>query len=283
MTRKVVLVTGGARGIGASIALHFAEAGFDVAIGDLGVSADWSYELASESDAAAVLASIAAVRAQGTGETLDDTPPDGSNEGAGLAVALDVTQPESCRAAVDAVLDRYGRLDVLCNNAGLVQSGPLGSYDPDTLERLLAVNVKGIFYMSQAAEAALRESRGAIVNTASIAGKQGYANMSAYCATKFAAIGITQSLAHELAEAGIRVNALCPGIVGTAMWIEHLMRDESPDREEREAQFEARMAERIPLGHPQTPNDMGRAAVFLATEENITGISLSVAGGLEMA
>ena len=184
--------------------------------------------------------------------------------------------------AVAATLESFGRLDVLVNNAGLVQSGPLSSYDPATLERLFAVNVMGGFYMTQAAEEALKASKGAVINIASIAGKKGYPNMSAYCATKFAVVGFTQSMAQELAEHGVRVNALCPGIVGTAMWIDHLLADTSHERGAREREFERRMIERIPLSRPQTVEDMGRAAVFLATEHNVTGVALSVSGGLEM-
>ena len=100
--------------------------------------------------------------------------------------------------------------------------------------------------------------------------------MSAYCASKFAVIGLTQSLALEFAPEGIRVNAICPGIVGTAMWMDHLMANQG------EAAFENRMAELIPMGHPQEASDMGEAAVYLATARNVTGISLSVAGGLQM-
>jgi meso-butanediol dehydrogenase/(S,S)-butanediol dehydrogenase/diacetyl reductase len=120
------------------------------------------------------------------------------------------------------------------------------------------------------------------VNTASIAGKKGYADMSAYCGSKFAAIGITQSLANEFAPSGIRVNAICPGIVGTAMWLEHLMPSNTTDIDEKNRDFEDAMAERIPMGRPQTVEDMGQAALYLATARNVTGVALSVAGGIEM-
>ena len=100
--------------------------------------------------------------------------------------------------------------------------------------------------------------------------------MSAYCASKFAAIGLTQSFAQEFASDGIRVNALCPGIVGTAMWLDHLMANEGEDA------FQKRMKDLIPLGRPQTEDDMGQAAVYLASAPNVTGIAHTVAGGLEM-
>ena len=137
--------------------------------------------------------------------------------------------------------------------------------------------------MSKAGVPELKNSDNAcIINTASIAGKSGYANMSAYCGSKFAAIGITQSLASELAPEGIRVNAICPGMVGTAMWLDHLLPTNAVEHSQKNEEFEKMMQERIPLGRSQTPEDMGEAALYLATAKNVTGISLSVSGGFEM-
>jgi meso-butanediol dehydrogenase/(S,S)-butanediol dehydrogenase/diacetyl reductase len=107
--------------------------------------------------------------------------------------------------------------------------------------------------------------------------------MSAYCGSKFAAIGITQSLAAELAPFNIRVNALCPGIVGTAMWLEHLLPSNTHDQAEKNRNFEQQVNGIIPLGRPQTVADMGQAALYLATAPNVTGIALNVAGGMTMS
>ena len=172
----------------------------------------------------------------------------------------------------------FGGLDVLANNAGVVASGPIESFAESDWDGIFDVNVKGIFNMTVAALDALKASPdAAVINTASIAGKRGSGNLAAYCASKFAAVGLTQSLAQEFAPHNIRVNAICPGIVGTAMWLDHLMANEG------EAAFEERMQELIPLGRPQDTKDMGEAAVYLATAPNVTGISLSVAGGFEMS
>ena len=131
--------------------------------------------------------------------------------------------------------------------------------------------------MTQAALASLRQSAdAAIINTASIAGKRGAARLAAYCGSKFAVVGITQSFALEFARDGIRVNAICPGMVGTAMWFDHLMANQG------EAAFETRMEDLIPLGRPQTVEDMGQAAVYLATAPNVSGVALNVAGAYEM-
>ncbi len=261
---KTALVTGGARGIGAGIVGRLANAGVNVAVGDIGVGQsgdDWRYQLASESDLAQTLA---------LGDNIH-------------ALHLDVTDSASCADAVAATVERFGQLDILVNNAGVVDSGPVVTFDEAAWDRIFAVNSNGIFLMTQAALPALRNADNAcIVNTASIAGKKGYPNMSAYCGSKFAAIGITQSLAAELAGDNIRVNAICPGMVGTAMWLDHLLPTNATSSAQKEEEFTAAMQATIPLGRPQTVEDMGDAVVYLASAENVSGIALAVAGGFEM-
>lgn len=262
---KVVLVTGGARGIGLGIVHAFAAAGHRVMIGDLGGQSDWNYAL---SDADELKQAVATESAVGEVD----------------ACELDVTSAKSCEQAVARTLSRFGGLDILVNNAGVVDTGPISTFTEAEWDRIFSVNTKGIFLMARAALEPLKASGdGAIVNTASIAGKQGSANMSAYCGSKFAAIGITQSLAMELAPFNITVNALCPGIVGTAMWLEHLIPTNTTDVEEKNRNFEAAVRSIIPLGRPQTTDDMGQAALYLATARNVTGIALTVAGGMTMS
>ena len=264
--KKTALVTGGARGIGAGIVRALSEAGARVMIADIGVPTrnqakqSWRYELAQESDLVELLA-------------LDEV----------AATYVDVTQPSSCQAAIDDTIAHFGALDILVNNAGLVDSGRLDEFDPEVWDRIFAVNAKGIFLMCQAALPHLQAAAGgAIINTASIAGKKGYPRMAAYCGSKFAAIGITQSLAAELAPDNIRVNAICPGMVGTAMWLDHLLPTNALDSAQRQDEFEAAMRSTIPLGRAQTAADMGAAVVYLAGADNVTGIALNIAGGFEM-
>lgn len=262
---RVALVTGGARGIGAGIAGVLAAAGAKVMVADIGVasdaSGDWNYDFANAEELASTLAQSDQLR----------------------AVNVDVTDAQSCVDAVAATLDAYGQIDILVNNAGVVDSGPIEHFDSSSWDRIFDVNCKGIFLMSQAALSALRASdQAAIVNTASIAGKKGYPNMSAYCGSKFAAIGITQSLAAELAPDNIRVNAVCPGMVGTAMWLDHLLPSNATSVSQKTEEFETQMAETIPLGRSQSAQDMGEAVLYLVTAPNVTGIAMAVAGGFEM-
>ena len=263
---KVVLVTGGARGIGLGIVHAFAAAGHRVMIADLGHrETTWNYDLA---DADEIRKALKKERAVGVVDACD----------------LDVTNFLSCQQAVASTIDRFGGLDILVNNAGVVNSGPISSFDEEDWDKIFAVNTKGIFLMSKAALEALKASdSGAIVNTASIAGKEGNANMSAYCGSKFAAIGITQSLALELAPFDITVNAICPGIVGTAMWLDHLIPSNASSENKKNETFEKSVHSLIPLGRPQTAEDMGQAALYLGTARNVSGIALTVAGGMVMS
>ena len=268
LRNKTVLITGAARGIGRGMATAFLEAGANVAAADIGQSKgeDWTYKLASSEELDATVAELA----------------EAYPKSKIIGIGVDVTQADSCAAAVAQTLEHFGRIDVLANNAGVVQSGPIDSFSEADWDRVFAVNTRGLFLMTRAALPALKAAEtGCVINTASIAGLKGYPNMAAYCGSKFAAIGITQSLAMELAPANIRVNAICPGMVGTAMWLEHLLPG-GAGANDPDADFESMMANTIPLGRPQTTQDMGEAALYLAQASNVTGIALPVAGGFEM-
>jgi meso-butanediol dehydrogenase/(S,S)-butanediol dehydrogenase/diacetyl reductase len=261
---KVVLVTGGARGIGLGIVHAFAAAGHRVMIADLGASDDWRYQLSGVQE-------------------LEKAKKEESAIGEVDSCEVNVTNFASCESAVAATVAKFGGLDILVNNAGVLDTGPIETFEEENWDKVFAVNTKGIFLMSKAALGALRASNcGAIVNTASIAGKEGNANMSAYCGSKFAAIGITQALALELAPDDITVNAVCPGIVGTAMWLEHLIPKRGRTVDEQQQKFEDSVEGRIPLGRSQTVEDIAEAALYLANARNVTGIALAVAGGIVM-
>jgi meso-butanediol dehydrogenase/(S,S)-butanediol dehydrogenase/diacetyl reductase len=259
----VALVTGAARGLGLAMVERLLNEGYRVMAADLAANGEnWNYALGDIGELAERLA--------------------GYSEDQLKTCALDVTNAASCQAAIAATIGHFGQLNLLVNNAGVVDSGPIETFSEAAWDRIFAVNTKGIFLMTQAAvEALARAENASIVNTASIAGKKGVRHMTAYCGSKFAAIGVTQSLAQELAPRGIRVNAICPGIVGTAMWLEHLMpkaqsaSNEVPD-------FSGYVSQLIPMGEPQSAEDMANAVVYLAQANNVTGIALTVAGGMEM-
>jgi NAD(P)-dependent dehydrogenase (short-subunit alcohol dehydrogenase family) len=244
---RVGLVTGAGSGIGREIARRLAREGMAVAVLDR--------------DAAAAEAA--------------------ANEIGGLAVAADVTSPEQVGRAVDTTIARFQRIDVLVNNAGVAWMGPALEMPLDALQAMLRVNIEGVFIVSRAVLPHMIGRRfGAIVNLASWAGKTGNANFAGYSASKFAVIGLTQALAREMAPHGIRINAICPGIVvNTAMRsaIEEQQRQYGlPDTAER--------AKLIPIGRLSVPEDVARIAAFLASDEAayMTGEAINLSGGLLM-
>ena len=199
----------------------------------------------------------------------------------GLAVAADVTSEEEVGGAVDTVLAAFKQIDLLVNNAGIAWMGPALDMPLEALQAMLRVNVEGVFIMSRAVLPHMIARRsGSVVNLASWAGKTGPAFFAGYGATKFAVIGLTQALAREMAPHGIRVNAICPGIVvDTAMRraIEVQQRHYGlPETAEREKS--------IPIGRVSVPDDVARIAAFLASDEAsyITGESINLSGGLLM-
>jgi meso-butanediol dehydrogenase/(S,S)-butanediol dehydrogenase/diacetyl reductase len=265
---KVALVTGAARGIGRGIALALASEGVALALADLGVAEDPAvpYRLGRPAD-------------------LDETVRLAAARG-GPAVALlgVVTRWVDAERLVAEAAARLGGLDILVNNAGVLVGGPIEQLTEAQWDRMMAVNVKGVFLMTRAALPRLRpRGAGAIVNIASIAGKTGRAYTAAYAASKFAVVGLTQALAQELGPANIRVNAVCPGLLRTTMWTEGVApaRAASLGVPVHEA-FDAFVRQATPLGREQTPEDIGEAVVYLCRADNVTGIALNVAGGVEV-
>jgi meso-butanediol dehydrogenase / (S,S)-butanediol dehydrogenase / diacetyl reductase len=243
---RVGLVTGAGGGIGRAIALRLAREGMAVAVLDR-----------------------------------DDTAAQTAAEIGGLAVLADVTSPEEMGNAVDAVLARFRQIDILVNNAGVAWTGPALEMPLEALQQMLRVNVEGVFIASRAVLPHMIERRsGSIVNLASWAGKTGNAYFAGYSASKFAVIGLTQALAREMAPHGVRVNAICPGIVvdtamRTALELQQ-RRYGLPQTAEREKS--------IPIGRVSVPEDVAQIAAFLASDESsyMTGESINISGGLLM-
>jgi len=266
---QVALVTGGARGIGRGIALALAHAGADVAIADL-------EHIASTAQQYSNAAIGGFTEAQKTAEEITKL---GRRS---LAIQADVRKKEDNDRMIKETLNRLGALHILVCNAGVVSVAPVEGMNEETWDLTFAVNAKGVFLSCQAAIPALKtHGKGCIINIASIAGKNGAAGLAHYCASKFAVVGFTNSLAKELATANIRVNAICPGILRTQMW-EYLAETLKRSNESKEDAWQRYIKGMIPLGRPQTPDDIGQLAVYLAAAENVTGQAINVDGGVEL-
>jgi meso-butanediol dehydrogenase/(S,S)-butanediol dehydrogenase/diacetyl reductase len=269
LSGKVALVTGGARGIGKGICLALAREGADIAIAEVDrvASAAQQYGNAEVSGYRAALELVNEIRALGRRAE---------------ALQADVTKWEQVQAAVRDTVARLDKLDILVCNAGVVHISAVESMAEEAWDLTMNVNVKGVFLSCKAALPELkRAGDGCIINIASVAGKNGAPGMAHYCASKFAVVGFTNALAKEVARHGIRVNAICPGILRTQMW-EYLSETFKGKNESKEDAWQRFIATLIPQGRPQTPEDIGQLAVYLATATNVTGQAMNVDGGMEL-
>ncbi len=241
---KTAIVTGGALGIGKAISLMFAENGCDVAICDV--------------DLDAAKATAAELRAIGRKAE---------------AYSVDVSDAEAVAAAADKIVDTFSRVDILVNNAGITRDGLIVRMSEADWEAVLAVNLKGCFHFIKAvAGPMMRQRAGTIISIASIIGMMGNAGQANYSASKAGVIGLTKSVAKELASRNITANAIAPGFIKTRM-----------TDKLTEAQHD-KMLEQIPLRRFGSPEDVARAALFLASPlaHYITGQVIVVDGGMLM-
>ena len=238
---QVALVTGGGSGIGRASCLAFARAGARVVVADV--------------DAAGGEATARMVADAG---------------GEGLFVRADVARPAEVEALVARAVERFGRLDCALNNAGIEgEALPPHEYPDDAWARVLAVNLTGVFLcLKHEVRQMLAQGGGAIVNVASIAGLRGAPRRPAYGASKHGVVGLTRSAALVYARAGIRVNAVCPGLTNPAMAV-------------RNPEVAAQAAERVPDGRMATPEEVAAAVLCLCSEAaaHVTGVALPVDGG----
>ena len=247
------LVTGAGTGIGAAIARELAARGHAVAVTDIDL--DTALGVAADLDQA-------------------------------VALRLDVTDRRAVEAACREAVERLGPLEVWVSNAGVSSMARFVDIAEADIDATLAVNTKGVMLCGQVAARQMlaREAGGAIVNVASMAGKRGAVPYLAhYVASKFAVVGLTQAMAHELAPHGIRVNSVCPGYVATSMQERELRWEATLRGTSVEAVRDLYLAD-TPLGRMETPEDVARAVAFLTGGESdfITGEALSVNGGAHM-
>lgn len=206
-----------------------------------------------------------------------------------LAVSCDVTKAEDCEALVQTALDRFGQLDYVISNAGILHSGAVDEIDPAVWKQVIEVNLYGTFHMIRAAAPVMKAQRhGVIVSMNSKSGKKGSYKSSAYAASKFGALGLVQSAALELAEYQVRVNAICPGnLMDSPLWTEgenalgiQYARNRGITTEECRAMYDRQ----VPLGRTCRYEDISNVLLFLLSDDSgyITGQALNVTGGFEM-
>ncbi|HMI93704.1 MAG TPA: SDR family oxidoreductase, partial [Polyangiales bacterium] len=243
---KVALVTGGSTGIGAAVALQLARAGARVLI---------------------------------TGRHEDTLRASASRHANIAQLVADVADPADIARSLAAVKTRYDRLDILINNAAILEIAPLAEANAEHVQRTFDINVRGLIETTRLALPMLRQSKGVIVNIATVVADRPFANMSVYCASKAAVLALTRSWAQELAAEGIRVNAVSPGPIETPMFTPQKLKISDAQLQ----QLGGSVLSRVPSGRFGTPDEVAEVIAFLASSaaSYVTGAQYTVGGGIE--
>ncbi|OPY61115.1 MAG: 3-oxoacyl-(acyl-carrier-protein) reductase FabG [Syntrophorhabdaceae bacterium PtaU1.Bin034] len=252
---KVAIVTGAVGVIGRGISGTLAGEGMHVAVADL--SQEQCNDFAEE------------IKASG---------------GSALGVGVDVSSRESTRHMAQKVLQAFGRIDALVNNAGVIAVAPLAVYREEDFDRIIAVNLKGSFLCAQAVVGHMIERKsGRIINISSVAAKRPGPLQTAYAASKHGQLGLTQVWCQELGQFNITVNAVCPGFIDSPMWKDHLSPAYAPAFGVEPSELIGTVAKtNSPLGKPQTPAEIGEAVAFFCRADNVSGQALVIDGGHAM-
>jgi sorbitol-6-phosphate 2-dehydrogenase len=255
---QIVLVTGGAQGLGAAIVRRLAEEGAHVVVADL--NGEGAQQTAAE---------VAAATGRRT-----------------LGLAVDVTQEAQVKAMVQQTVEHFGRLDLMVANAGIVLAGPIDEFELDRWRKVMEVNLTGYFLCAKYAAQVMKTQRsGVIIQINSKSGKKGSIKNAAYAASKFGGIGLTQSIALELAEYGVRVNAVCPGnLLDSPLWVDSLYSQYAQRLGISEEEVRQRYVDQVPMKRGAAYQDVTNVVVFLASEQAsyMTGQAINVTGGQEM-
>jgi sorbitol-6-phosphate 2-dehydrogenase len=255
---RIALVTGGGQGLGQAICQRLAAEGAHVAVADL-----------NEETAAATATDIAATTDRHT-----------------LAIKVDVTDELQVEAMVKKTLEKFRRLDILVANAGIVFTGDITEFPTDKWRAVMEVNLFGYFLSAKYAAGPMKaQRRGVIIQMNSISGKRGSFRSSAYVASKAGGIGLTQSIALDLAEYGVRVNTVCPGhLLDSPLWVDTLYSQYASRFNLSEAEVRQRYIDVVPMKRTCTYEDVCNVVVFLASDQAsyMTGQAINVTGGQEM-
>jgi sorbitol-6-phosphate 2-dehydrogenase len=258
LSGRAAVITGAAQGLGEAIAERLAREGCDVCLADI-----------SQEKVAATASRIE----QQTGRRA-------------IGVVADVTKPEDAKRLVDNAVSAFGKLDILVANAGILKAADILEFDPKDWWRVQEVNLLGYFVCAQAAARVMVPNKsGAIIQINSKSGKKGSFRNSAYAASKFGGIGLTQSIALDLAPHHVRVNAVCPGnLLDGTLWQDSLYGQYAKTQGLTPEQVRAKYESQVPLGRGCTYEDVANAVVFLASDESsyMTGQAINITGGQEM-
>jgi sorbitol-6-phosphate 2-dehydrogenase len=255
---RIALVTGAAQGLGQAISLRLAQEGCHVAVGDIKIE-----------------------QVQETARLICD-----ETDRRAIAVRMDVTDEASVQAGFTKALEEFGRLDILVSNAGILIAEEMVDFPAEKWRAVMNVNLFGYFLTArEAARIMKRQKSGAIIQINSKSGKKGSFRNSAYAASKFGGIGLTQSLALELAESGVRVNSVCPGnLLEGTLWQQSLYDQYARTQGLTPDQVKQKYIDQVPMKRGCTYDDVSNVVVFLASDQSnyMTGQAINVTGGQEM-
>ena len=255
---RIAIVTGGAQGLGEALCHRLAREGAHVVVADLNLEG-----------AERVAADIVA-----------------QTDRRAIAVEVDVTNEAQVAMMVDRTVQEFGRLDILVSNAGILIAEAVEEFPAEKWRAVIEVNLVGYFLCAKHAARVMKAQRsGVIIQINSKSGKKGSYKNSAYAASKFGGIGLTQSIALELAEYGVRVNAVCPGnLLDSPLWVDSLYKQYARKWSITEEEVRQRYVDQVPMKRGCTYDDVGNVVVFLASDQAnyMTGQAINVTGGQEM-
>ena len=253
LTGKVAVVTGASQGLGEALALRLDKEGCKVAVCDINI------------DGAKAVAS-----------KLKDA----------IALQVDVTKFDQLKAAADAVVEKWGTVDILVSNAAIVKSGDIFSLTPEAFKLVTDINLNGYFNTVKAfAPIMLEKKCGSIIQINSKSGKKGSYKNGAYAGSKFGGVGLTQSLALEFAESGVRVNSICPGnLLNSPLWVNSLFKQYAQNQGTTEEAIREKYINQVPMKRSCEYIDIENVMVFLASDYSsyMTGQAINVTGGQQM-